>query len=795
MTTPFPDPSTLQNSVKSLLQELAEFQEERTNQVYTGASGDGMVSAEVNGMGFVLSISIEPSELALGSTALASKVKEVVNGAIDAADSASSAAASGFAAALSLPGLPAHGSTPPNYPAFASTVSQLAVEMLANNPCESGDVFECRKGNVTAVVDAHRRVVSLTFPDPLPSFAPHLESRAREAINCAVDDGTERGPEDLDGPIDVITDTPGFGRLVIYARGSLKLNDRVQVKTLNCADWAKVGNAGFVETNIGVTTDVGSILSRAHVVVRDRGRVHGFIRTSDTLETQNLTEIDGPIEEHASVILPELGFEVDWPSSTIGTIEPGVGQTQTAAPGYYNKLHAYTNAKVFLSSGVYFLNEFFLEPDAELRLNTSGGPIVIWVKNAFTYRGKIFDSGGGFPRLFIGYLGTSLAAVERIFRGTLAAPNAKINIATILGDHYEGTFHGKDVEVFPDSVICHRPFEIPHADLPGLVPPEGPTLPVVDLGFENISGWFSSNAMLSLAASPTTQGAFSLKFTDVSSTTRIQSAKFSSDLVPSGATRMLVALYVPVTQPNPTFFGNLGVVVSIPSASIAGQTLGTLGLTSLPTGEFSQLEFPLPTNVRQALDESHDDVSLALVFNITPGSEPWYLDNIRFAPDAPPEPPPLDAVLSFEDISKWSAPGVSLTNSTTHKTHLTQSLKVPIAPGWIQIISVPISSAGLSAPFGKFKIDLWVSSNQPNPWWHGQFQLKVSVPSLGIGDAETINVELTPLPKNTFNTLTLTLPTNVKSAIDGSHPDLVLKLILNVPAGAGPYYLDNIRFV
>src|SRR5690606_18151225 len=128
-----------------------------------------------------------------------------------------------------------------------------------------------------------------------------------------------------------------------------------------------------------------------------------------------------------------LAFEVDWPAATIGTIEPGPGQSQTAAPGYYNKIHAYSNAQVFLSSGVYFLNEFFLEPDAKLWLNASSGPIVIWVKDAFTYRGAILDSAGGFPRLFIGYLGTSLAVVERVFRGTLAAPNARINIASITG--------------------------------------------------------------------------------------------------------------------------------------------------------------------------------------------------------------------------------------------------------------------------------------------------------------------------------------------------------------------------
>src|SRR5690606_154238 len=115
-------------------------------------------------------------------------------------------------------------------------------------------------------------------------------------------------------------------------------------------------------------------------------------------------------------------------------------------------------------------------------------------------------------------------------------------------------------------------------------------------------------------------------------------------------------------------------------------------------------------------------------------------------------------------------------------------------PGWTEAISVPFSSGSLSANQGKIRVDVWASSNQPNQWWHGQFLVRFDIPSLGIQNAQTPSAELTPLPKNTFNTIELDLPQNVKDAINGNHPDVVVKAIVNGTPGSGPYYFDNIRF-
>jgi hypothetical protein len=789
MATPLPDPKSLLGALNALEQSLASFEGGRANQLFERSSSDTNVKAVVNGLGRVVSITIAETELTRTASALATKVKDVVNLAIADAYAGTRSAFAAFAGALGLPGLPAYGATAPNFADFVLTADSVETQILANNPCQSSKLFECVSGPVIAVMNARRQIVSLSFTSPLPASELYLAGQCVLAINCAIDTGTERPGEN---PTGVITTSHGFNDLVLYAKGQLKLNDRVVVKSLNCANWGIVANAGTTETNIGVEAKLGSLLSRAHVVVRDRGEVHGFIRTSDTLEKHNQTVIDGPVEEHATLVLPNLALNVQFPTVTQGTIELEPNQQQTAGPGFYNQLHPKSNAQVFLSSGTYYFNDLFLEPSSKVWLNASSGPIIIWVKNSFTFRGEFLDSAGGFPRVFVGYLGTSTAVVEKKYRGTLSAPNAKISISTI--QSHEGAFHGKDIEVQPDTQICHRPFELRYEDLPGLVPPGGFPPPTVDLGFENVAGWSSPQALLTSVQNPVTQGARSLQITNVTGSTDVVSAKFSADLAPNGATRMIIDLWVPANQPNPTFFGNLNPRISVPSAGINDLSLGTLGLTGKPTNQFSQFEFPLPTNVRQALDGNASDVSLKLVHSINAGSGPWYIDNVRFL--LPPAAlSTLDPILSFENVSKWSSAQVSLSITTQFKTHLQNSLKVTTAPGWTQIVSVPFATGPLAAPLGKFRIDLRKPSTQPNPSWHGQFQLQIDVPSAGISNYTSVAVELTPLASNAFATIELALPANVLSVVNGEYSDMKLKLILNVTANSGPWHLDNIRFV
>jgi len=293
---------------------------------------------------------------------------------------------------------------------------------------------------------------------------------------------------------------------------------------------------------------------------------------------------------------------------------------------------------------------------------------------------------------------------------------------------------------------------------------------------------------------PVTQAARSLQISNVPGLVEVVSANFSADLAPNGATRVIVDLWVPANQPNPTAVGTFSLVISAPSAGVNAVNLGTIALTSLPRNQFNQLELALPAAVRSALDSTRSDVSLKLSLNITANSGPWYIDNVRFLLPSPPLTT-LDPILSFEDQTRWSCAQTALSTSTTNKTNLTRSLRVVSAPGRIEIVSVAFASGALSAPTGKVRIDLWVPSAQAGSSWHGQFQMIFDAPSAGVTAAATALVELTPLPVDRFSTVELALPDNVKNVINGEYSDVKIKLVLNVVTNSGPHHLDFIRFL
>jgi DNA-binding protein YbaB len=792
MATPLPDPRSLLGALLGLESTLTTFQNGRAALSFAKTSSDGTVTVTTNGLGNVVSVSIAPAQLSQDLQTLANKVRDTANAAIDAAATSSSAASTTFASSLGLPALPAQGALPPAYPDFVLLADSITEQILANNPCQSTETFTCQAGRVTAVIDAHRRCLTLTYAAPPPHSVHYLETRTVEALNCAIDKGTRR-TTDTGGATGGITDSFGMLQLVLYAKGDLILDDRVKIKTVGCADFATVANFGNGQTNIGVQAEVANIVSRASVTVRDHGIVHGFIHTSGTFTPGANVQITGPIEQNAVVVLPDLTLNVPFPGVTQGTVEIEPNQQQTAGPGFYNQLAVKQGAVAKLSAGAYYFNDITLEPGSQVSLDASGGPVIIWARNSFTFRGAFVDKAGGFPRVLVGYLGTAMAVVESKYQGTLAAPNAKISISTI--QSHEGAFHGHDIEVQPDCQICHHPFELRYDQLPGVLPPGGLPPPVVDLGFENVSGWSSPQQdLLTSVPNPVTQGTRSLQITNVAGPVDIVSANFSADLAPNGATRMVVDLWIPSNQPNPTNVGTMSATISVPSAGVNAVSLGSVALTSLPRNQFDQVELALPTAVRTALDGTHSDVSLKLTLNVTASSGPWYIDNVRFL--LPPQAlTTLDPILSFEDITKWSCAQVALTTSTTTKTNLTRALRVTTAPGRMVIVSVPFASGPISAPTGKFRIDLWIPSNQAGSTWHGQFQLQVDIPSASVVAATTSIVELTPLPTNVFSTIELALPANVATAINGEYSDVKLTLILNVVTNSGPWHMDFMRFV
>src|SRR5688572_17294920 len=126
MPTPLPNPATLLDGLMTLERRLSELERGFLAQSYAAASSDNKIRAVANGLGRLISLSIDPAlAAALPPATLAGQVRTVINAALTAANQASQAAMRTAALTLALPGLPARGQPAPDFTAFASTASTL----------------------------------------------------------------------------------------------------------------------------------------------------------------------------------------------------------------------------------------------------------------------------------------------------------------------------------------------------------------------------------------------------------------------------------------------------------------------------------------------------------------------------------------------------------------------------------------------------------------------------------------------------------------------------------------------
>lgn len=150
------------------------------------------------------------------------------------------------------------------------------------------------------------------------------------------------------------------------------------------------------------------------------------------------------------------------------------------------------------------------------------------------------------------------------------------------------------------------------------------------LGFERGSLWTSTQAPLSLATGWVTEGIRALRIGTPTAFNQIKSVAFStSGLTPVG-NKLTFDFFTSPVQPNPSWLGSLTVLISIPSAGIHNQFVGTTNLNTLTQNAFTAVPFTLAAPTVTALNASPSDVSLTIELNVNAGSGPYYVDNVRF---------------------------------------------------------------------------------------------------------------------------------------------------------------------
>ncbi len=168
-----------------------------------------------------------------------------------------------------------------------------------------------------------------------------------------------------------------------------------------------------------------------------------------------------------------------------------------------------------------------------------------------------------------------------------------------------------------------------------------------------------------------------------------------------------------------------------------------------------------------------------------------------YGPRRPVDPPVQNPILGFESLEAWNPPSWDnagyMKMLSTDKVEGASSLAVT-TNGYKVLESAALTQADIGG-VGRIKWSMKVSSQQPNPWWVGQFQVYMSCPSRNFWNQMVGYVDLTPLAKDQWAPHSLPLPALIANALQGAtYPDLKVMLIFNINAGAGPILLDNMSF-
>lgn len=271
-------------------------------------------------------------------------------------------------------------------------------------------------------------------------------------------------------------------RAFVAARERLTVFSQAQLGDTGSA--SVVANLGDQATHLQSEARVhADIYSVADVRLDAKTYVSGLVRTERTIEkqgegTSDAPQIDGPEEPGTPVPFTSLEFSIRVPNEAGPDVALWAAPTQDPVvtvlpPGHYGHVNVHSRNHVHLSSGRYVFETFNTEPEAQLVLDASSGPIQIIVKEnlpsglGLGSKAPIFTQVGDEAQLLLIFLGTGDVFVQGSWQGTIVARDARILLErpsnpglSEPASGHQGAFFGRTVEVAAGAhTVSYRPYQ------------------------------------------------------------------------------------------------------------------------------------------------------------------------------------------------------------------------------------------------------------------------------------------------------------------------------------------------
>jgi cytoskeletal protein CcmA (bactofilin family) len=233
------------------------------------------------------------------------------------------------------------------------------------------------------------------------------------------------------------------------------------------------GNSeGLVGSNASVRFEqgqpsrhTGDVWAAGNINVQPKNTIQGNLTARNAVHVDRSAKVNGVISAGAGfpgLVLPVLNFTK--PPSSARTVLVEKDKAANLTPGIYNVVRVEQHGVLPLRSGVYTMNNLWLEDEARLALNLSGGPVTINVANILSSAEEVtikINSAAGTSRdILINYKGTTPFHLGKgsQFRGSLIAPNARVEVS--VGAVHKGMICAKEIAVLDRARILSH-------DVPG----------------------------------------------------------------------------------------------------------------------------------------------------------------------------------------------------------------------------------------------------------------------------------------------------------------------------------------
>ena len=261
--------------------------------------------------------------------------------------------------------------------------------------------------------------------------------------------------------------------VVIGAVTEVYIGDRARVQLTTGTNLGDIANPGIVtnlsnglypSTNIGVQAKVARLFSRGSPFLRNYAAL-GSVYSNEPVTYQDQSTVivnNQPVQDNLALAEdPTWVRQIVWPSDPGEPIQLEPQNQLTfydRDPGTYQFAKVERNCVLRLHTGeYYFMGDVTVEPQGTLYVDSSAGPVTLYLTGSFTLRGG--EGGANAPGMSapsLTVITPSIASqvIDSAFTGVFIAPNATINLHSNFGYH-RGAFFGHKVAVHQDDIILH----------------------------------------------------------------------------------------------------------------------------------------------------------------------------------------------------------------------------------------------------------------------------------------------------------------------------------------------------